>query len=523
MKRILLSLVFVFGCNRVHKQDSALGDGTVFLDQEFASVCDGFEAMAHLALELHISQKESDYAKLLASAFDQLSENLKEEPLLENSSNLNCTTLDEVYQKLDSQKISEIKFYSILLQHFIETLDPHSTYISKDEVQEFEDQQSNVGLSVGFILERPWYEPWVGFKKLKIKAVVSETLKATLKPGDEITGVNGQSTAGKEYGDWVRLIYQTPSEITLELNGSKTISISKRKAHVPALIHETIEYKGKKIGWIEVRNFLEGASKEFIAAINHQEANHADVYVVDLRNNGGGFLHEATAMIDALVDEGFVTQTEYSKKHTQLSKKNQRYAAKASGQLTDKPMVILTSPVSASASELFVGALSPERVVHVGARTYGKGVGQQVFKISSKTGLGGFLFLTVFKYVMFDGLSPQGLGFKPHIEFTEPLLAQIEQKQISLKRPIREENEPNAVQPFNPPRAPLMSPTLKNVLTNLQTNDFECTQTDDCWKEQALFVAAEVAKQTEKWPLITLKDMNENDSHAEKRFARIKR
>lgn len=161
-----------------------------------------------------------------------------------------------------------------------------------------------------------------------------------------------------------------------------------------------------KIGYIQVTSFEEVTKKQFRKALKVLEKKGQKGLVIDLRDNGGGMLDTAVDMLDRLLPEGVVVYTldKNGKKKEYTSTDEESF---------DKPIAVLVNGNSASASEVFSGALQDYgKASLIGTTTFGKGIVQSVFDLSDGTGLK----LTTAKYYTPKGRNIHGTGLTPDIE-----------------------------------------------------------------------------------------------------------
>ena len=155
---------------------------------------------------------------------------------------------------------------------------------------------------------------------------------------------------------------------------------------------------GKQIAHVRLSSFTSGAHGELRQAIDRLLERGADGIVLDLRNNGGGLLNEAVLVSSIFVDDGTIVSTR--------GRKRPRRVFEATGDAIDSdvPVVVLVNGESASASEIVAGALQDrDRAEVVGTRTFGKGVFQEVRRLSN----GGALDITVGEYFTPEGPQPR--------------------------------------------------------------------------------------------------------------------
>lgn len=232
--------------------------------------------------------------------------------------------------------------------------------------------------------------------------------KAGLRFGDVVVKVDGMDVTQKDLSEVVSMMKGEPdTEVTLQIarpGEEKNLDITIVRAEIES---ETVEYAmlDEKIGYIAVSAFEEVTKQQFRDALNDLEKQGQESLIIDLRNNGGGLLDTAVDMLDRLLPEGMVVyiQDRNGKKEEYHSSEEESF---------DKPVVILVNENSASASEVFAGAMQDyDKAVLVGKKTFGKGIVQSVFELSDGTAVK----LTTSKYYTPNGRNIHGTGLEPDI------------------------------------------------------------------------------------------------------------
>jgi carboxyl-terminal processing protease len=192
-------------------------------------------------------------------------------------------------------------------------------------------------------------------------------------------------------------------------------------------------------GYIRIAQFQSDTGNEFTKAIDKlkKSAKPLKGLVLDLRNNPGGILQSAVAVVDAVLDGGLVVYTEGRVPNSQS-----RFAAQVGDELNGAPIVVLINGGSASASEIVAGALQDhKRAVIVGIDSFGKGSVQTVLPLSEKRALK----LTTARYFTPSGRSIQAQGIKPDIIIEEAKLATVADSsritEADLNRHLRNNKE----------------------------------------------------------------------------------
>ena len=166
--------------------------------------------------------------------------------------------------------------------------------------------------------------------------------------------------------------------------------------------------KDKNLGYIRLKSFNENSDEQFLKLIKKFEKNlNIKGYVLDLRNNPGGLLTKAINITDFFLDDGEIVST----KGREISE-TRKFFARKGDEVKGKPVVILINNGSASASEIFAGALKDhKRAIILGENSYGKGSVQSIIPLRN----GGGIRLTISKYYLPSGKSISEVGVTPDI------------------------------------------------------------------------------------------------------------
>ena len=171
----------------------------------------------------------------------------------------------------------------------------------------------------------------------------------------------------------------------------------------------TVEYKmlSDNIGYIQVSSFYEVTAQQFIQAVGELNVQGMEGLVIDLRDNGGGLLDIAVEMLDFMLPEGKIVYTEDKDGNIMDS-----YNSTDEQKFT-KPLAVLVNGYSASASEIFAGAIKDYGIgTLVGTTTYGKGIVQRMFPLDD----GSAVKVTIAKYFTPNGNDIHKVGIEPDVE-----------------------------------------------------------------------------------------------------------
>lgn len=286
--------------------------------------------------------------------------------------------------------------------------DPYTVFMNKKEYDQFNTQTegnySGVGLQV----------------QAKDDSIVvvdvfedSPSKKAGVLPKDIIEKVEGTDVTGKELEKAVSLMKgKEGTEVTLTLyrEGKGNFDVKLKRAKIN-LVTVKGEILGDNVGYIQVTMFDENTAKNFTSKLKDLQDKGIKSLIVDLRGNPGGLLDECVDMVSNFVPSNKVIVSTVDK-----YKNKKEYKSKG-GIAIGLPLTILTNEGTASASEIFSGAVRDYKIgTLVGKKTFGKGVVQTMLD----TGEGTALKVTVSKYYTPNGENIHHTGIKPDIEVEYP-------------------------------------------------------------------------------------------------------
>lgn len=282
--------------------------------------------------------------------------------------------------------------------------DDYAAYYTAEEYKEIQEKTEGIYCGIGAYISA---DTKTGVVTIVNPMKDSPAQKAGVKAGDIIYAVDGKEVSGMEISQVQALIKgEQGSEVKL------TLVRDKKKVEATVIRDEIVEdtvsseMLDNKIGYIQVTSFEQVTAEQFRAAIKKLENQGEEGLIIDLRNNGGGLLDTAVDMLDRMLPEGLVV---YSK---DKSGKKQEYMAEDPDEF-DKPLAILVNENSASASEVFCGAIQDENAGKlIGTTTFGKGIVQGVFGLDD----GSAVKMTTAKYYTPKGRNIHGKGLTPDIE-----------------------------------------------------------------------------------------------------------
>ncbi len=285
--------------------------------------------------------------------------------------------------------------------------DPYSEYFTPKEYKQQKEETSGNYAGIGAVLTRE-----EGTNNTLITRVYegSPAAKGGLVKGDEIVSANGyrsqQYDSLSGFVSHIRGEESSKVQIVYKRDGvEKTVDLVRKNITVPSVVHYMVDRK-KGIGYIGITEFSENTQEEFEAALKDLKNQGLKAVIYDVRLNPGGLVNEVTGILDDLLPKG---TTVYMK-----DKKGREIDYTSDDKTQEKiPCVVLTSGQSASAAEIFAGAIRDFKYgTLIGTKTFGKGIVQQTMPLSD----GSAVKLTVETYYTPSGDCIHKKGIKPDIE-----------------------------------------------------------------------------------------------------------
>ncbi len=395
--------------------------------------------------------------------------------LLEDKNNFEAKSeLKKTYtNRLSSiSKIRESDRFGILANNFLSMLDPHASYFSERDLENWNLRMNLSFEGIGAILS---YEE----EKAKIQELMPggpAIQSKKIKVGDKIIKV-GQGERGRlrnvigwRLDDIVELIRgDEGTTVRLEIEndqGKEIVNLTRGTVTLENsdASSEVIEFNNRKVGYIKLPSFYSDyeclrrnlyvcktASSDVQKLL--REFNYQDIegIVLDLRNNGGGYLHEADSLTRLFINYGPTVQVKNPSKDVEI------LHSWRSTKVWEKPLIVLVNKYSASASEIFAGAMQDyNRGIIIGQTTFGKGSVQRF-----KTTNNGQIKLTDSLYYRVTGLPTQLSGVVPNLTIPSLLNDEV----------LGEGEYENAIKPNNIDNAFFIS--FENIDSELLQQSFQ--------------------------------------------------
>lgn len=290
---------------------------------------------------------------------------------------------------------------------YIEGLgDPYSAYYDEEETARMAESLSGEFGGVGALMSQ---DRETGVITVLQVYEDSPAQKAGMQDGDVLYKVDGEDVSGRELTEVVNLVKgEKGTDVTLTLLRGDAGDEIELTVTRDTIEDQTVTYEMKEagVGYIRVAEFDTVTYEQYKEALEDLEAQGMEKLVIDLRSNPGGNLETVCDMLDLMLPEGLIVYTE------DKDGRREEYTSDAEHQF-DKPLAVLVDGYSASASEIFAGAIQDYGLGQiVGTRSYGKGVVQSIFDLKDGTSVK----LTIAEYFTPKGRSIDGEGITPDVE-----------------------------------------------------------------------------------------------------------
>ena len=322
----------------------------------------------------------------------------------------------EAFEKIKNNYVEDVTSKELIesaIEGMLSSLDPHSTYLNYDELNELKVQTKGEfgGLGIEVTLEN-------GFVKVISPIDDTPAAKAGIKSGDLITHLDDEPVLGMTLSEAVSIMrgkVGSKIKLTVNRNENENLQITITRAIIQLkAVKANVE---NNIGYIRVSSFNQKVDREIINSIKSFKNKNLIGYVLDLRNNPGGLLDQAVSVTDIFLERGEIVST-----RGRNGKQGSRYNAVKSDLINGLPLVVLINQGSASASEIVAGALQDhKRAIIMGTKSFGKGSVQTIIPSGEDVALK----LTTAKYYTPSGKSIQKTGIDPDI-----LVEQVELKKV---------------------------------------------------------------------------------------------
>ena len=317
----------------------------------------------------------------------------------------------EVLNKIKKDYVDEVNQPEMIdsaINGVLQSLDPYSAYMSPEIFKEM--QTDTRGKFGGLGIE-------IGMESGVVKVITpiddTPAANAGIKAGDYIVKIGDIQVQGKSLMEAVKLMrgpVGTSIRLTIRRKNFKKpleFEIVRKIIEVKSVNSEILG-KDKNLGYIRLKSFNENSDNQFLNIIKKfEQSTKINGYILDLRNNPGGLLTQAINITDFFLNDGEIVSTKGRK-----ASETRKFFARKGDEIKGKPIIVLINNGSASASEIFAGALKDhKRAIILGVNSYGKGSVQSIIPLRN----GGGIRLTISKYYLPSGNSISEVGVTPDI------------------------------------------------------------------------------------------------------------
>ncbi len=312
------------------------------------------------------------------------------------------TLVNNYYEDIDEKELMDTVISS-MTTYF---KDPYTTYLDKEQtetlLESLKGEYKGVGVRItateGGILVLEVFDN-------------SPAFKAGILANDIITELNGKTVIGRELSDVTEEITSSINDVKLKIKRKEEIkefTIKTEKVDIPSVYSEIINNDKGKIGYIAITTFASNTYSQFKTKLENLESQKIDSLIIDVRGDTGGYLTSVTDILELFLKKG-------EKIYSVESKNDKNDFLDKTDEYRDYKIVLLGNELSASASEILIGAMKDTyKATFVGKTTYGKGKIQQTSSLED----GGLLKYTIAKWLIPSGICIDGIGIKPDYEVT---------------------------------------------------------------------------------------------------------
>lgn len=345
------------------------------------------------------------------------------------------TKLDTILELIDENYVDDVDTDSILESSFSELmshLDPHSVYIPASDLQsvneELEGSFSGIGISFNMLGDT-----------INVLEVISggPSEKVGILPGDRIITIDDSIVAAQSWSNAkVMKHLRGPKGTTVKLGikrptAKELLPYEVTRDDIPVTSIDASYMIDNGIGYVKINKFGASTYSEFLTSMITLKAEGADRFIIDLRGNGGGFMDHAVLMANEFLPSGSPI---VSIKGKNTSRNNATFSD-GSGSFKDSEIVVLLDEISASASEIFAGAMQDnDRGLIVGRRSFGKGLVQNQLGLPDSSALR----LTIARYYTPSGRCIQKT-YAPGVDYERELLNRYEHGELYSADSIKQD------------------------------------------------------------------------------------
>lgn len=293
-------------------------------------------------------------------------------------------TLSNFRKIIDKYYLGEVNDQALLegaIKGYISGLgDEYSEYYTKEELEEYKQETLGNFVGIGIYMVKDEEK-----NVIRVLTPIKDTpaYNAGILPGDIIYKVDGITYTGDQMSEAAKKLKgDIGTKVKIELiRDTETVNVEIERATIK-VNHVESEVLNNNIGYLKLSTFDEGCAAEFKQKYDELKAKNIKSLIIDLRNNGGGIVNEATDIADLFTKKDDILLITVDKDN------NEEITKARKDKYIDVPVVILTNENTASASEILTAALKDHQIAKVvGTTTYGKGVIQNLLTLTDGTGI----------------------------------------------------------------------------------------------------------------------------------------
>ena len=312
-----------------------------------------------------------------------------------------------VHDEYVDQPVDDTALMQGAIRGMIEALgDEHSSYMDPKTYQDANDSLAGSYEGIG-----AWVDTTADYLTVISPIPGSPAERVGMESGDKIIAIDGEDMTGID-AEVVRQRVLGPAGSTVVLTVAREgeadpleFSITREKIVIKSATGEMLD---NGIGYVQITTFGDKTTPELRAALKDLMAQNPKGLIVDLRNNGGGYLQTAVEVASEFIGNGVILYEQYG------DGQRTTYQALKNGQATEIPLIVLINEGTASASEIVAGAIQDYgRGQLVGVTSYGKGSVQNWVPLSNDQGA---VRVTIAKWLTPDERTIQGTGLTPDVE-----------------------------------------------------------------------------------------------------------
>lgn len=369
----------------------------------------GAAVAAVLAVCLSVGEKNTSHV----TAAKKETAETGQESVIDDEVLAKAQTIEELLSGLYLDEMDTEAMTEGVYKGMVEALgDPYTVYYDEEETEALEESIDGRYSGIGATLSQT-----ADTLELTIIKCFEDTpaMEAGLQPGDVIVEVDGTEVTGMDTSAAVALIKgEEGTQVTLKIyregeTDYLTKVLTRRKIDIPTVASSMLE---DGIGYIQISSFDDVTADQFAEAMDSLEEQQMEALIIDLRDNPGGRLDIVLDIAEQFVPEGLLVYTE-----DKNGDRTDYNSESSESEVFGKPLAVLVNGNSASASEIFAGAVKDRGVgTVIGTTTYGKGVVQQLLDLQDGT----LLKVTISKYFTPSGSDINHKGITPDVEIELP-------------------------------------------------------------------------------------------------------